>query len=130
MTNQPPDLSWRPQPGVEEGAGILNVTLSQQQLTSLCEPLLQRIMTPVREVAIMASVLLPGDVGIGATGAAAITNMQQPGAGVDAGSTRGATELDAEALGSLSSAALSKMKRQQQQARKVRASVCLGIVWV
>ena len=80
--------------GVEEGKGVLNVTLSQQQLSSLCEPLLQRIMTPVREVALMASVLLPGDVGIGATGAAAITSTPQPSssnAGVPA-------DLDAEVI--------------------------------
>ena len=76
-------------------------------------------MTPVREVAIMASVLLPGDVGVGAAGAAAMTSATGlSGSGAAGSSASAPPELDAEALGTLSSSALSKMKRQQQQARK------------
>jgi|MDSY01.2.fsa_nt_gb molecular chaperone DnaK (HSP70) len=58
------------------------VRVSRRTFAAQCEPLMRRVMTPLREVALMAGVLLPGDVGAAAAPfvgqAAAVDSLQPP----------------------------------------------------
>jgi len=107
----------------------MSVVVDRALFARVCEPLLRRILVPLREAALQAGVLLPGDVGTAGAEALLRAEVQRAAGGGSGGATEvGGVEAEAGAAGAAGAAfwpddsgpsagKVSELRRAQQAGR-------------